>query len=70
MCICADYDETKPWIYLEMIKTKVHTYTYNRMQTLIEILCSDNWEIYIPLTLKARIKKGNGGTLGRFDITL
>ena len=50
-----------------MMKTKVHTYTYNGMQTLIEILCSDNWEIYIPLTLKARIKKGNG-TLGRFDI--
>ena len=39
------------------------------MQTLIEILCSDNWEIYIPLTLKARIKKGNG-TLDRFDIAL
>ena len=59
MCICAEgYDETKPWIYLEMIKTKVHTYTYKGMQTLIEILCSDNWEIYIPLTLKARIKKG------------
>ena len=55
--------------YFEMMKTKVHTYTYNRMQTLIEILCSDNWEIYIPLTLKARIKKGNG-TLDRFDIAL